>query len=254
VENLNQKLNLSNEQLASYQNQGFLVIENILTEIEVDSFVDYETEENPPPEPRGLQNHKQDHHWAQIAHHPKITDVVKQLNGPRPRIVQSMYLDKDPNGGTGVAMHQDSHYIRNEPNTLMACWVALSHTGADNGGLCVVRGSNKGGLRPYEPVRNTEEHTSWERVYEMKDRNGNAWDETMHSFDITGLHEHEITRLEVSKGSAVFFTGMTIHGSFANNSQESPRRAFAVHYVQEETWVFRKDIQETQPINEMNLS
>jgi ectoine hydroxylase-related dioxygenase (phytanoyl-CoA dioxygenase family) len=254
MENSYQKLNLSNEQLASYQNQGFLVIENLLTETEVDSFVNYESDGDPPPEPRGLQNHKQDPHWAEIAHHPKITDVVKQLNGPKPQIVQSMYLDKDPNGGTGVAMHQDSHYIRNEPNTLMACWIALSHTDADNGGLCVVRGSNKDGLRPYEPVRNTEEHTSWERVYEMKDRNGNAWDETMHSFDITGLQEHEITRLEVSKGSAVFFTGMTIHGSFANNSQERPRRAFAVHYIQEETWIFRKDIQETQPIKEMNLS
>ncbi len=239
---------LSDDQKKSYRNEGFLIIENILSQAEADTFVDYESRVMNPPETRGLQNHIQDPRWAKITNHPRIIEVIQQLNGPNPHIVQSMYMDKAPKGGTGVALHQDSHYIRNEPNTLMACWIALSHTSAENGGLCVVKGSNNEGLRSFDRVRNTTEHTSWEKVYKMSDREGNSWDETMHSFDITGLRDHEISQLEVSKGSAVFFTGMTIHGSFANKSQESPRRAFATHYVQEETWIFRKDIQETQPI------
>jgi ectoine hydroxylase-related dioxygenase (phytanoyl-CoA dioxygenase family) len=237
---------LSNEQTKSYYDQGFVIIENVLSEAEVDFFLNHEADHH-SSEDRGLQVHTQDPNWDKIANHPKIIDIVKQLSGPKPQIVQSMYMDKAPTGGTGVALHQDNHYIRNEPNTLMACWIALSHTDVDNGGLCVVSGSNKGGLRPYERVRDTDEHTSWEKTYKMSDRDGKVWEETMHSFDITGLKENEISPLEVSKGSAVFFTGMTIHGSFANNSQNRPRRAFAVHYVQEETWVFRKDIQDTQP-------
>ena len=245
---------LSDDQMKSYENDGFLIVENILSESEVDTFVDYEAREVTPLEPRGLQNHIQDPHWANITNPPRIIDVIKQLNGPAPHIVQSMYMDKAPKGGTGVALHQDSHYIRNEPNTLMACWIALSHTCAENGGLCVVKGSNKGGLRSFDRVRDTTEHTSWEKVYKMSDREGNAWDETMHSFDITGLHDHEISQLEVSKGSAVFFTGMTIHGSFANKSEKSPRRAFATHYIQEETWIFREDIQETQPVTTKNTN
>ena len=53
-----------------------------------------------------------------------------------------MYMDKKPKGGIGVALHQDTHYIRNDPNTLMACWIALSKTEPENGGWYVVPGSH----------------------------------------------------------------------------------------------------------------
>ena len=82
----------------------------------------------------------------------------------------------------------------------------------------------------------------------MSDRAGKSWDETMHSFDINGLREDEIVRLSVPSGSGVFFTGMTIHGSFANRSADRPRRAFAIHYIQQGTWIYRRDLQETQPL------
>jgi ectoine hydroxylase-related dioxygenase (phytanoyl-CoA dioxygenase family) len=45
----------------------------------------------------------------------------------------------------------------------------------------------------------------------------------------------------------VFFTGLTIHGSYANRSPDRARRAFATHYVAEGTWVFRTDVQQTVP-------
>jgi hypothetical protein len=37
---------------------------------------------------------------------------------------------------------------------------------------------------------------------------------------------------------------MTIHGSFANRSDDRPRPAFATHYVHEDTWLFRCDVQD----------
>ena len=52
----------------------------------------------------------------------------------------------------------------------------------------------------------------------------------------------------VAAGAGVFFTGMTAHGSYANESQDRERLAFATHYVREETWIYRKDIQETVPM------
>jgi ectoine hydroxylase-related dioxygenase (phytanoyl-CoA dioxygenase family) len=68
-----------------------------------------------------------------------------------------MYMAKKPLGGTGVALHQDTHYIRNEPNTLMACGIACNDTGADNGGLCVVPGSHKQGLFTAGEVRESDQ-------------------------------------------------------------------------------------------------
>ncbi len=238
---------LSDAEVAAFHSQGYLVVEELLTTAELEHFVQYEANADKPG-PRGLQNHKVDGEWGHIAHHPRIASIVRQLGRSQPRIVQTMYMNKAPEGGTGVALHQDTHYIRNEPNTLMACWLALSDTDADNGGLCVVPGSNHKGLYDFESVRDTSEHTSWEQVYPMSDRDGKCWDETMHSFDITGLRPEEIVRLNVKSGSGVFFTGMTIHGSFANRSANRPRRAFAIHYIQEGTWIYRRDLQETQPL------
>lgn len=239
---------LSDEEVAAFHSQGYLVVENLLTAAEVERFVRYEAEAEQPG-PRGLQNHKIDPEWAHIAQHPRIVAIVQQLGRTSPRIVQTMYMNKAPEGGTGVALHQDTHYIRNEPNTLMACWLALSDTDADNGGLCVVPGSNHKGLYAFDSVRDTSEHTSWEQVYAMSDRDGKSWEETMYSFDIKGLREEEVVRLSVPSGSGVFFTGMTIHGSFANRSTDRPRRAFAVHYIQEGTWIYRSDLQETHPLS-----
>ena len=65
----------------------------------------------------------------------------------------------------------------------------------------------------------------------------------MYSFQIQGLDEWTIEKLTVPKGSGVFFTGFTVHGSYANRSRDRIRRAFAVHYVREGSWVFRADVQ-----------
>ena len=96
-------------------------------------------------------------------------------------IVQTMYMAKSPEGGTGVALHQDTHYIRNEPNTLMACWVALSDTDRNNGGLCVVPGSHTRPLYDTSAACDTAEHASWKKDYAMRGPDGNEWVEEMHS-------------------------------------------------------------------------
>ncbi len=130
----------------------------------------------------------------------------------------------------------------------MACWLAFSDTGPDNGGLCVVPGSNNRGLLTADRVRDAAEHASWDTEYAMSAPDGREWVEQMHSFEIQGIADEEIRRLRVPPGAGVFFTGMTVHGSFANRSDDRERLAFATHYVREETWVYRKDIQDTVPV------
>ena len=63
------------------------------------------------------------------------------------------------------------------------------------------------------------------------------------------LEPSEVERLSVQRGSAVFFSGSIIHGSYANTSSRD-RLAFAVHYVREGTWLTRRDVQETVPVDE----
>ena len=238
---------LTNEQLATYQCNGYLIVEDLLTSDEIDAFVAYENKGEYPPGPRGLQNHKFDSEWAYIAKHPRIVAIVQHILQGSPYIVQSMYMAKAAQGGTGVALHQDSHYLPNEPNTLMACWLALSDTDPENGGLCVVPSSHKHGLRSTHKTENTADHISWEKKYSMRDRNGKRWERLFYSFQIEGLESNTIRHLSVPRGAGVFFTSMTIHGSFANTSTDHQRLAFATHYIDAQTWMFREDVQATVP-------
>lgn len=241
---------LSVTQVERYHNEGYLMVPNLLSPSEIDEFLKAE-EQRDTSGPGSLQNHNQEDHWAHMVRHPRVVPIVRQLLAAPPLIVQSMFMAKTPAGGTGVALHQDTHYIRNEPNTLMACWIALSDTDEKNGGLCVVPGSNQKGLYDFDRVRDPDEHAAWEKIYPMRSRDGSQWDETMFSFDIVGLEPEEILYLKVPSGAGVFFTGMTIHGSYANRSDDRPRLAFATHYIAQGTWIDRVDLQEVTPVDEV---
>lgn len=243
---------LTAEEIVRYERDGYLIVGNVLNEKEVGDFVSYESMPKPDGWRENLLHHKHDERWAYLACHQNVAGVAAQLLGGPPMIVQTMYLEKPPAGdqevgGSGVALHQDLHYLPCEPETLMACWIAMSDTDAENGGLCVVPGSHKGELYSTHKTENVQDHDAWEVEYLMRDRSGAEWTTKMYSFEIDGLDMDEVVRLTVPEGSAVFFTGKTIHGSFGNRSVDRFRRALAVHFVREGTWCMRADVQDTMP-------
>ena len=79
----------------------------------------------------------------------------------------------------------------------------------------------------------------------MKAQDGREWVQTFYSFTIDDIDKENIIQLTLPRGSGVFFTSMTIHGSYANYSPDRSRLAFAVHYVREGSWVYRRDVQDT---------
>jgi ectoine hydroxylase-related dioxygenase (phytanoyl-CoA dioxygenase family) len=129
----------------------------------------------------------------------------------------------------------------------MACWLAMSDTDEENGGLCVLPGSHMGGLYETHKAVSLKDHQVWESEHLMRDRQGREWKQVFYSFEIDGVDRSKMKFLPVPKGSGVFFTGMTIHGSYANTSADRVRRAFATHFVAEGTWVFRADVQAVVP-------
>jgi ectoine hydroxylase-related dioxygenase (phytanoyl-CoA dioxygenase family) len=245
-------MHLTPDHIAQYRQDGYLVVEGLLTNEEADRFVSYEAEPKPEGWRGNLRHHVDNEAWRQVATHPNIAGVATQLLGGLPHIVQTMYLEKKPAGdrdlgGAGVALHQDFHYLPCDPNTLMACWCALSDTDPENGGLCVVPGSHKEGVFETRKNPNESEHDAWEIDYLMRDREGKEWVEHMYSFEIEGLDMDRLVKLTVPKGAGVFFDGLTIHGSYANRTKDRYRRAFATHFVHEDTWVYRVDVQSTVP-------
>lgn len=246
---------LSEKQLDRFHKKGFVVVEGLLTESEVEHFVDSESRPKPAELRRApLCNHTVDPDWMHFARHSRVVPIVQQLLDGAPRIVQTMYLEKPPctdgklsQEVAGTSWHQDVHYIRNEPNTLLGCWLALTDTGPENGGLCAIPGSHMGGLRSTD-VNRDQEHVQWEGEEPMRAPDGREWTERMHAVQITGIEDSEIEILTVPRGGGVFFSNMLIHGSYANRSPTNFRKAFTIHYVKEGTWVYRVDIQDTLPV------
>jgi ectoine hydroxylase-related dioxygenase (phytanoyl-CoA dioxygenase family) len=237
-------LTLTPEQVQAYRRDGYLVVPDVIDPAEADAFVLHAAGVSDKPQTRGLQAHRDDDWWRRLAAHPRVVHVVRQLLGDLPQVVQTMYLNK-PAGGAGHSLHQDLYYIPTEPQSLMACWIALSDTDGENGGLCVVPASHQRGMLQGAKNSDTAEHHAWEIEHDMVGRDGRRWKQRFVSFAIADLDPASIVRLTVPRGSAVFFDGKTVHGSFANKAMDRPRRAFATHYVSRGTWVFRCDLHHT---------
>ena len=238
---------LTQAEVEQYRRDGFLVVTNLLSEQEVERFVSYEAMQDPQWRDR-LDNHTRDPEWTRVAKHPRMVSIARQILGQAPLIVQSMYLEKYPAAeGKGTAPHQDTHYLPNEPNTLMACWLAMSDTDGENGGLVVLPGSHTGGLLDTHKATNLKDHQVWESEHLMRDREGKEWKQLFYSFEIDNLDRHRLLQLRVPAGSGVFFSGMTVHGSFGNRSRDRVRRAFATHFVAQGTWLYRADVQSLVP-------
>jgi len=240
-------MQLTNQQWSQYEQDGYLIVHDLLTKEECTRFLAYEDEPKPANWRQQLDNHKHDEHWGYLAHHPNMVSITRQILQGQPLIVQTMYLRKQPVDGKGTAMHQDTHYLPTEPNTLMACWIALNDTDGQNGGLAVVPGSHKLGLLSTHKTANTADHDSWEIDYDMIDPDGRRYKQSFYSFDIDNLKEDDIIRLEVPTGAGVFFNGLTIHGSFGNHTTDRYRHAFATHFVKKGTWVYRGDVHDVVP-------
>lgn len=246
---------LTKEQIEAYKRDGYIIVPDLLTDEEIDRFVAYERQPKPDGWRQDLRHHVDDEQWKYMATHPRVVSAVRQIIGGEPRVVQTMYMEKHPSGvtdvgGQGVALHQDFHYLPCEPDTLLACWIALSDTDPENGGLVVVPGSHKDGLYETHKNVNAEEHDSWEIDYLMRDRDGKEWVEHMYSFEIDSLDMDRLDKLTVPKGDGVIFDSLTIHGSYANRTTDRVRIAFATHYIREDTWMFRADVQDVMAVGD----
>ena len=248
-------IKLTSEQLQQFRDQGYLVVENLLNRREVEEFLANEDRPEVKAEWTNLLLHHKNQVRDYLAKHSNIAGVASQILEGMPRIVQTMFLPKAPataedkSQNVGIALHQDTHYLPNEPNTLMACWIAMNDTDEENGGLCVVPGSHKGGLLSTHRAAEQQEHVSWEVEYDMIDPDGRKYKKKFYSFEIDGLDQESILRLTVPEGGGVFFHGMLIHGSYANRSTTRWRKAFAVHYIKDGTWLYRADVHDTDPVS-----
>ncbi|MGC4939805.1 phytanoyl-CoA dioxygenase family protein [Kribbella sp. DT2] len=140
----------------------------------------------------------------------RILDVVTALIGPALG-AQSMFYFKPP-GARGQALHQDNTFLRADPETCLAAWIAIDDVDAENGGLAVVPGSHWTELVCPEPADLAESFTNAE--VPVPD----------------GLRK---VQTRMTAGDVLFFHGSVVHGSRPNSSTDRFRRSLIFHYVPE---------------------
>ncbi|WP_020617611.1 phytanoyl-CoA dioxygenase family protein [Paenibacillus daejeonensis] len=175
--------------------------------------------------------HKHDSFSRQMMKLPLVRDGLAQLMGQKAVCVQSMYFYKEP-GSPGQASHQDYYYIKNDPMTMIAAWIALEEkVDEENGCLWVMPGTHKLGLLSHGAVRNHDEHEPWTEETE-------------------GVDTTKQIPVIMEKGDILFFHELLIHSSNRNRSKDRWRRSYVCHYIREDANVtFREDLREKYPLD-----
>jgi phytanoyl-CoA hydroxylase len=231
-------MDLSDQQLARFQTDGFLIAERIICDAQVERTLAamnrvytgiYSRDIRPaavrkPVTPFGTSKSV---HWVLNARTVDAdlwnlaTDqnlgraAARLLRTPSVSIVEDQLLAK-PNHGAPVNLHQDYSYWRFSTSTnMLTCWLALTDMTAQVGPVELVPGSHRWGLaiRPRELIQGS----SGEYLSGMQDI-------------VPQGSSIEFVSAVVPKGGGVFFHGLTFHGSRANNTDDW-RRAVSLHWA-----------------------
>lgn len=223
-------VNLTADQLASFQEEGYLVVRGLFTRAEAEKLIETFMAihaAGPVPRyfnPRPLGETGGDilkayprimhpHRFNDVARHylldRRLAVILRDLFGEEPLAAQSMLYFKPP-GARGQALHQDNFYLRVEPGTCIAAWVALDRSDPQNGGLQVAPGTHR--MNIFCPEE--------------------ADPEVSFTRDYVPLPEGvEAVPQVLDPGDVLFFNGSVVHGSDPNRSTDQFRRSFICHYI-----------------------
>lgn len=227
---------LSEEQLASYRQNGFLAGVPILSADEVAQIrADIEEISDPGHSGKefwyeynsditetgdilqGVGGWRVRRSLHDLLWHPTILGILRQLLGGPPRLLFDQLFCKPARQSGAVSWHQDySYWTYTQPMNHATCWIALDDADLSNGCVQYVPGSHRWGLLP-RPSNLTRNQASLLDVLS---------DEQRASFAPVPA--------EVPAGSAIFHHPLVIHGSLPNSS-DRPRRGTTVHVMRDGT-------------------
>jgi len=229
---------LTEEQVKSFEENGFISGIKILTEEQVDLlnnelvklqsvtpeekklFYHYENNESVDPSKvlfHAIGGWRVTPGFHDLIWSPAYRMAAYQLLGKSFRLFHDQLFCKPAKHGGVVAWHQDfSYWTFTKPMHHLTCWIGLDNATTENGCLYYVPGSHKWGLLPITGLTGdmdavtqvlTEEQN---KIFESKVAN------------------------ELPRGYASFHHPLTMHGSYANYS-ERPRRAVVINSMASET-------------------
>ncbi len=162
--------------------------------------------------PRMIHMHRWDDISMNFMLDARINQHITVFSGREPYAVQTMMYFKPPQA-RGQALHQDQYFLRVNPGTCIAAWLALDPCDEENGCLQVVPGSHNWPLLCVVPADISKSFT-----------------------DITVPipEDQEVRPMVMQPGDVLFFNGSLVHGSGPNITADRFRRSLIGHYIEGE--------------------
>ncbi len=139
--------------------------------------------------------------------------VAKDVGFEDPRILQSMYIFKQPKIGGEVGFHQDATFLYTEPISVKGFWFALEDASLENGCMWAIPGGHRNDLKS--------------RFFRNKKGDGTE----MEIIDESSWETSKLVPLEVRAGSMIVLHGLLPHMSHANRSERT-RHAYTMHIIE----------------------
>ena len=139
--------------------------------------------------------------------------VAKDVGFEDPRILQSMYIFKQPKIGGEVGFHQDATFLYTEPISVKGFWFALEDASLENGCMWTIPGGHRNDLKS--------------RFFRNKKGDGTE----MEIIDESSWETSKQVPLEVRAGSMIVLHGLLPHMSHANRSERT-RNAYTMHIIE----------------------
>jgi hypothetical protein len=213
--------------------RGFTIARGVFSESECDAYITYfmdmverggdgwaEVDVEPEHEdplmryPRLLQPHRGDDGAFNFMVDERLRVYLTALCGTEPFAVQTMVYFKPP-GARGQNLHQDNTYLKVQPGTCIAAWLALDECDEENGCMMLVPDSQDLPILCQKHTPGLEADCWWNRETPVP----------------PGL---ELVPAHMKRGDVLLFGGSVIHGSYKNRSNRF-RRTLIGHYIAAET-------------------
>jgi len=141
-----------------------------------------------------------------------LADVAADVGMIDPRLLQSMYIFKQPRIGGEVTCHTDHTYLWTEPRSVVGFWFAIDDATTENGCMWALPGGHR------TPVKSRSRLNA--------DRTATVTD----VLDPEPYPTEGLVALEAPRGTLVLLDGAVPHLSGANRS-DKPRHAYTIHAI-----------------------
>ncbi|MEX2594337.1 MAG: phytanoyl-CoA dioxygenase family protein [Anditalea sp.] len=232
---------INKEQIIFFEENGYLVVENLLTDLELDYYqrlyddflnnrIDasrfrsdlgiHVTDTSKESKERITQIMVPSRIMPELlagALHRKTLSISKQLLGQDMELDFDMLINKAPKTDTPTPWHQDCSYWINLPDVrASSCWIALDEALLENGCMWYIPGSHKLPMRKHKPAG----------------KGGGALE--------CDASEEEGVFVEIQPGTGIFHHGATVHYS-RGNATDSNRRAFITNFRPKDMIKYERD-------------